>query len=179
MELYEKTLEREDIFSGRVFDIHRDRVVLPDDSRAFREVVEHNGGVCVAAVDNERRVYLVEQYRYPLKTVTLEIVAGKLEKGEEPLAAAKRELSEEAGLEAGEVRLVGTFYSSPGFCSEKLYLFLATDLKEGEQHLDDGEFLRCRRMPLAEAVEMVMSDLIADGKTKTLILLADRILCHK
>jgi len=173
--LEEKTVSREDIFNGRVFDVHRDKILLPDNREAFREVVEHNGGVCIAAVDEENNIYLVEQFRYPLREVTLEVVAGKLEKGEDPLEAAIRELSEEAGLKTASIRQVGILYPSPGYCSEKLYLYLATELQEGEQHLDDGEFLKCIKVPLSTAVEMVVSDQIVDGKTKALVLLVDKL----
>ena len=175
MAFYEETLSREEIFEGKVFTIHRDSVRLQDETKATREVVEHPGGVCIAAVDSRRFIYLVEQYRYPLGEVTLEVAAGRLEPGEDPLCAAVRELSEETGFSAENIKKVGTFYSSPGFCSEKLHLFLATELIEGEQHLDDGEFLRCVRMPLDEAVKKIMSDEIVDGKTKALVLLADRL----
>ena len=176
MEFFEKTEKREDIFSGRVFEIHRDEVMLSDGTRAYREVVEHGGGVCIAAVDENENILLVRQYRYPLKKVTVEVPAGKLEKGEDPLDAALRELSEETGYKAGEIVKVGTFLSSPGFCSEKLHFYLATGLTPGKQHLDDGELLNCIRIPLHQAVDMVLSDEIDDGKTKSLVLLADKII---
>ena len=179
MDLSEETLEREDIFKGKVFDVHRDVVRLPDGKQAFREVVEHSGGVCIAAVDGERNIYLVEQFRYPFREVTLEVAAGRLEAGEEPLAAAVRELSEETGISAKEIKKVGTFYSSPGFLSEKLHLYLAEGITVGRQHLDDGEFLCVRKIPLCEAVDMVFLDEISDGKTKVLILLADRLAAGK
>ena len=176
MDFTEVTLEREDIFSGRVFDIHKDRVRLPDGKEAFREVVEHTGGVCIAAVDEYRRIYLVEQFRYPLKETTLEVVAGKLERDEDPLDAAARELKEEAGFTAMSLTEIGVFYPSPGFCSEKLHFYLATNLIPGKQNLDEGEFLNCVRMPLEEAVEKVMQNSIVDGKTKALILMVDRLI---
>ena len=176
MELNEVTLSREDIFKGRVFEIHKDIVKLPDGTQAYREVVEHTGGVCIAAVDEDNHIFLVEQFRYPIKKITLEVPAGKLEFNEDPLKAAIRELSEETGFSAGNIVKIGSFYPSPGFCSELLHFYLATDLVQGEQHLDEGEFLRCIRMPLKEAVEKVLSDEIDDGKTKALIMLADRII---
>lgn len=175
MDLFEETIGRQDIFKGRVFDIHRDAVRLPDGSMSFREVVEHCGGVCIAAVDNERNIYLVEQYRYPFGEVTLEVAAGRLEKDEDPCAAAARELSEETGITAKDIKKIGTFYSSPGFLNEKLHLYLATELSFGRQHPDEGEFLRMVKLPLEDAVGKVLSDDIVDGKTKTLVLLADRL----
>lgn len=179
MNLVEKTIAREDIFSGKVFDIHKDTVVLPDNKQAFREVVEHSGGVCIAAIDEKRNIFLVEQYRYPLQAVTLEVVAGKLEKGEDPLEAAIRELSEETGLKADSIKKIGTFHSSPGFCSEKLHFYLATELSQEEQHLDEGEFLNCTKLPLTKVVDMIINDEITDGKTKALVLMVDKILCQR
>jgi ADP-ribose pyrophosphatase len=175
MEFFEKTLSKEEIYDGKVFRIHRDNVELSDGRNATREVVEHSGGVCIAAVDDCRNMYFVRQFRYPLQRETLEVPAGKLEPGEAPLPAAMRELSEETGLLADKIDSIGTFYSSPGFCSETLYFYLATGLTEGEQHPDDGELLRAMKMPLEKAVEMVLRDEIKDGKTKTLVLLADRL----
>lgn len=176
---YEQTLSRENIFNGKVFDIHRDRVKLSDNSEAWREVVEHSGGVCIAAIDESRNIILVEQFRYPLNGLTLEVVAGKLDKGEDPDTAASRELSEETGFSAKKLIKVGTFYSSPGFCSEKLHFYLATGLTEGEKHPDEGELLNSVILPLGEAIEKVLADEITDGKTKALILLADRILSQQ
>ena len=176
MGFFEETLSREDIFSGKVFEVHRDHVRLSDGHESIREVVEHSGGVCIAAIDQNRDVWLVRQFRYPMKMETLEVPAGKLEKGEQPLPAAIRELGEETGLTAGKIEAIGTFYSSPGFCSETLHFYLATDLLMGEQHLDEGELLNCVKMPLKKAVEMVLADQIKDGKTKSLILLADRLI---
>ena len=175
MLLKEETLNSKKIFSGKVFEVHCDNVRLSNGDNAFREVVEHPGGVCVAAVDSDRNIYLVEQFRYPFKETTIEVAAGKLEIGEDPFEAAVRELSEETGLSAENILKVGTFYPSPGYCSEKLHLYLATFLSEGEKHPDEGELLNCLKMPLSEAVDMVLSDEIADGKTKTLILIADRM----
>lgn len=176
MRFFEETLFREDIFFGRVFKVHRDRVRLSDGSEAEREVVEHSGGVCIAAVDEKRNICLVTQYRYPLKEETLEIPAGKLESGEDPLEAAIRELGEETGYSAKTIKKIGTFCSSPGFCSETLHFYLATDLLEGEQRLDEGELLTAKKLPLDVAVRMVLEDEIKDGKTKALILLADKLI---
>lgn len=175
MAFFEETLSREDIYEGRVIDIHRDRVRLSDGSEGTREVVEHPGGVCIAAVDEGRNIYLVRQFRYPLGRETLEVPAGKLERGEDPLPAAVRELGEETGLSAERIRPVGTFFSSPGFCSERLFFYLATGLVPGEQHLDEGELLNVEKLPLEQAVSMAMSDEIQDGKTKALILIADKL----
>ena len=175
MKLKETTRSSETIFEGKVVHLKRDVVILPDGSEAYREVVEHTGGVCIAAVDDERRVFLVDQFRYPIGAVVTELPAGKLERGEDPYAAAVRELREETGCTADEVRSLGSILPSPGYTSERLHLYLATGLHEGTQSLDDGEFLNCYRIPLSEAVSMVRDNRIEDAKSATLLLLADAL----
>jgi len=175
MKLKEMTRSSETIFEGKVVHLKRDVVILPDGSEAYREVVEHTGGVCIAAVDDERRVFLVDQFRYPIGAVVTELPAGKLERGEDPYAAAVRELREETGCTADEVRSLGSILPSPGYTSERLHLYLATGLHEGTQSLDDGEFLNCYRIPLSEAVSMVRDNRIEDAKSATLLLLADAL----
>ena len=175
MKLKETTRSSETIFEGKVVHLKRDVVILPDGSEAYREVVEHTGGVCIAAVDDERRVFLVDQFRYPIGAVVTELPAGKLERGEDPYAAAVRELREETGYTADEVRSLGSILPSPGYTSERLHLYLATGLHEGTQSLDDGEFLNCYRIPLSEAVSMVRDNRIEDAKSATLLLLADAL----
>lgn len=113
MDLTEKTLASEKIFDGRILHIRRDTVELPDGSKSFREVVDHPGGVCVLALDDENRALLVSQYRYPYEKVLREIPAGKLEYGEDPARAAVRELQEETGAVAGDFRSLGELYPSP------------------------------------------------------------------
>jgi ADP-ribose pyrophosphatase len=110
-----------------------------------------------------------------MREVITELPAGKLEWGEEPDAAAERELREETGLAASELRRVGVIYPSPGYCGEKLYLYIARGLTQGEQRLDEGERLNCRRIPMAEAVELALGNGIKDAKSIVLILLADRL----
>lgn len=172
MDFTEKTLSREEIFSGKIIKVHRDIASLPDGGEAVREVVEHPGGVCIAAIDDKRRVFLVEQYRYPMGENTLELPAGKLDWGEEPGAAAVRELKEETGCTADKIEYAGVIYPSPGFSAEKLYMYIATDLKEGEQALDEDEFLALKRVPLAEAAAAALSNGYKDAKTVALLLIA-------
>ena len=132
MELIETTLSSEKIFDGRILHIRRDTVRLPDGSDATREVVDHPGGVCVLALDDENRALLVSQFRYPYKEVVREVPAGKLEYGEDPREAAIRELAEETGATAGEFRSLGELYPSPGYCGEIIRMYLARDLTFGE-----------------------------------------------
>ncbi len=176
MEYTEETYSSETVFEGKVFTAKRDVARLHNGKLAAREVVVHTGGVCIAAVDENRNVYLVDQFRYPfMKTVT-ELPAGKLERGENPDLAAARELKEETGFTAKSLVRVAENYPTPGYCSEILYLYLATGLTAGEQRLDEDEFLNCYKLPLAEAARRVLSGEISDGKTQALLLIADKLL---
>ena len=176
MDNTEKQLRRVSTYHGVVVDLTEDIVALPNEAVSIREVVHHPGGVCVAAVDDERNVFVVRQYRYPFGRTLLELPAGKLEKGEDPLPAARRELSEETGLEAAVWRDMGHIYVSPGISTEKLYLYLATDLRQGAAHPDPNEFLDVAWMDLAELVAMAERDEIHDAKTVIGALRAARLL---
>ena len=170
MELFEKTLGTKEIFKGRVFTVHVDDIELPDGSKSFREVVEHSGGVCVAAITDEDELFFVRQYRYPYGRVLLELPAGKLEKGEDPLEAGKRELQEECGVTAEEIISMGTVYPTVAYCSEVIYLYAAKNLKKTQQNLDEGEFLSVEKIKISDAADMVMKGEISDSKTVALVL---------
>ena len=176
MELHEKKLRQVNSYSGIIVDVTLDQAQLADGSRAFREVVHHPGGVTVLPLDEEGFVYCVRQYRYPYGEVLLELPAGKLEKGEDPFECAKRELSEETGFTADDWQSLGAMYTSPGYCSETLHLYLARSLHAGEAHLDEGEFLAVERIALSELLDMVMANRIRDGKTAMAVLKAARLL---
>ncbi len=176
MDLTEKTISTREIFSGRIIHIKEDTVLLPNGKTAGRELVIHNGGVGVIAVDDEKNVLTVEQYRKPYDEVVLEIPAGKLELCEDPFEAGKRELSEETGFEAAKYTFLGKCYPSPGYCSEIISLFLAQDLTYIGQKLDPDEFVEVKKIPLDTLVEMVMNNEIADAKTEIAILKADKII---
>ena len=176
MELWEKKLRQVNSYSGIIVDVTLDQAELSDGSRAFREVVHHPGGVTILPLDEEGYVYCVRQYRYPYGEVLLELPAGKLEKGEDPFACAKRELSEETGFTADDWQSLGCMYCSPGYCSETLHLYLARSLHAGKAHLDEGEFLAVERIPLTELLEKVMANDIRDGKTAMAVLKAARLL---
>jgi len=170
MELREQTLSSQTIFEGKIITVKVDEARLPNGVAARREVVEHPGGVCVLALCEDGTVPLVRQYRYPLGEVLTELPAGKLERGEEPRAAAIRELGEEVGLEPGEVTDLGFIYVSPGFCTEKLHMYLARNVKSVPVHPDEDEFLDIVYLPFGELVEQVMSGEIQDAKTVATVL---------
>ena len=170
MDFFEKTLGTKDIFKGKVFSVHVDDIELPDGSKSFREVVEHSGGVCVAAITDEDELFFVRQYRYPYGRVLLELPAGKLEKGEDPLEAGKRELQEECGVTAEEIISMGTVYPTVAYCSEVIYLYATKNLKKTQQNLDEGEFLSVEKIKISDAADMVMKGEISDSKTVALVL---------
>lgn len=170
MELMEQTLSSQTVFEGKIVTLKVDKALLPNGAEAGREVVEHNGGVCILALQEDGTVPLVRQFRYPLGDVMLELPAGKLERGEEPRPAAIRELGEEVGLEPGELTDLGYIYVSPGFCTEKLHMYLARNVKSVPVHPDEDEFLDIVYLPFDRLVERVMSGEITDGKTVTAVL---------
>lgn len=170
MELFEKTINEKTIYEGRIITVHVDDIELPDGKKSKREVVEHSGGVCVAALTEENKLLFVRQFRYPYHKVLLELPAGKLEKGEDPLKAGVRELEEECGAVAQKVIPMGQVYPTVAYCSEIIHLFLATGLQKTKQHLDDGEFLEVEEIPVKDAVDMVMRGEICDSKTAVLVL---------
>ncbi len=170
MKLYEKTLRSETVFEGRIIRVRLDDVELENGEHAKREAVDHNGGVCVAALTDDDELLFVRQFRYPYKEVLLEVPAGKLEKGEDPFEAVQREQAEETGTLGRDYVFLGNFYPSPGYCGEIIRIWACRVAGETRQHLDDDEFLEVERIPLSEAEEMVMRNEIVDGKTQTAIL---------
>lgn len=179
MELEEKRLSSEEIFDGVAIHLFRDEILLPDGNKGVREVVRHPGAVCVLPLTEDGEVIFVNQFRYALNKVTLEVPAGKLEKGEDPTEAALRELSEETGIEAKKIVPMGALYTTPALMDEIIYMYIATDLSQGEQHLDEDEFVNAIKIPLDKAVEMVMNGEIRDAKTQTMILKADKYFSNK
>lgn len=175
---FEKQLTSEVKFEGRVFTITLDKVGLENGGTSFREVVHHRGGACIVALTPEREVYMVRQFRYALGQELWELPAGKLEVNEvnDPMSAAKRELAEECGLIAETITDIGPVYPSVGYDSEIIYCYLAQGLTPCEMHLDEDEFLTPVKMPLADAVELVMKGEIPDSKTSTCLLKVQRML---
>ena len=167
MELTERMVSSRTIFEGKIVKVTLDQAELPNGSLAAREVVYHPGGVAVLALDEENRVPLVRQFRYPIQRELLELPAGKLDHGpeEDRLLGAQRELSEETGLEAEEWTYLGSMLVSPGFCDEELHMYLARGLCQVGQHLDEDEFLNVEYRSFDELVRQVMDGTITDAKT--------------
>ena len=166
----EAMLESKEIFTGRVIRVTLDTVQLEDGTTSTREVVHHHGGACVLPVDADGNVTMVRQFRYALGEELWELPAGKLEAGEDPFEAAKRELSEECGLTADTYTELGVVYPTVGYDSEKIYLWAAEGLHTVGQHLDAGEFLDVVKMPFAQALGLVMDGTIKDSKTQIALL---------
>ncbi len=178
-DLDEIEISREYPFRGRIFDIVSCKVRLPDGKVADRDAMCHSGGVCVLPVDRDGNVIMVRQYRFGAQEILMEVPAGKLERGENPDDAIRRELEEETGCHAERIDYLGFCYPTPAISTEKIYIYLATGLSEGTPHTDEDEFLEIVRIPLAELVEQVMSGEITDAKTQIVILKANRILNGK
>ena len=170
MKLTEKTLSSKSVFDGRILHITLDEIELPDGKKSKREVVNHPGGVTVAALDEENNLLFVRQFRYPYKEVVLELPAGKLEKGSTPLENGKRELMEETGAEGYSYISLGQLYPSPGYTSEIIHLYACKVKSQGSSNPDDGEFLNVEKIPLDKAVEMVLNNQIPDAKTQVAVL---------
>ena len=164
MEFKEKTLKHKKVFEGKFISVDRDDVELSNGRTSFREVIRHPGGVVIVA-HLENKILLVKQYRYPISKVSLELPAGKLEYGENPDIAAKRELEEETGYIAKTWESLGYIYTTPGICDEKLYLYYATNLTFVKQNPDDNEIIEYFEYNLEEVFDMIKTGEINDSKT--------------
>ncbi len=173
--LEETIVGEKPVFSGLIFDVDRISVALPSGAPAERDVVRHPGAVAVLAVTEDAEIYLVRQYRVALDRVTVEIPAGKLDPGEDPLCAARRELAEETGLEAASMARILTIATSVGFSDELIHLYLATGLTRGVAHPDEDEFLNVDVVPVADFVDAVLDGQVEDAKTVVGALALDAI----
>ena len=162
---FEKKLSENTVFTGRVFSVSVDKVLLENGKTGEREVLHHHGGACILPLFADGTICMVRQFRYAMQQELWELPAGKLEKGEDPFEAAKRELGEECGLTADNYISLGQFYPTVGYDTEVIYTWVATGLHKTQMHLDADEFLTPDRVPLDKAYEMVMSGEIRDGKT--------------
>lgn len=165
----EKLLKREEIYAGKVIHVVKDEVELDDQTRSMREVVIHNGGVCIALKDEDGRFFMVRQYRYALGREMLEFPAGKIEKGEDPDEAIVREVEEETGYKAENIRKYGSIIPTCGYCTERIHLYRGDTGAFVGQHFDPDERIRTERHSLAEIRQMIKDGLIDDSKTIALM----------
>ena len=170
MELWEKTVESETLFEGKIVTLKLDKAQLVNGRIARREVVEHPGGVAVLPLFDDGTVSIVRQFRYPFQAVVTELPAGKLEAGEDPFEAAKRELEEECGVTADEYIPLGCIYPTVGYDSEKIHIWIARGLHATRQHLDEDEFLDVHKLPFDQVLQMVLDNTIRDSKTVAAVL---------
>jgi len=170
----ERTLHTERIYQGRLVGLRVDTVELPSGRNTKREIVEHGGVAAIVAIDSENNVLLVRQYRKAVEKMLLEIPAGGMEPGEDALVCARRELEEETGFSAERWEELGFFYTSPGFCTEQMHLYLATELRPAENAADDDENIELVRVPLTTAPELIASGEVCDAKSIAGLLIALR-----
>jgi len=165
-----KVIKKEKIFEGVVFDVQVDQIIYDSGNESVREVVIHNGGAVVLPITDEGKLIFVKQFRYPFQKFLIESPAGKLEKDEDPYECASRELTEETGYSSNNIVKLGEIYTSPGFCDEILYLYLATDLTAGKHNREEGEFgMETFEYSLSEVDEMIKNGEIVDAKTIAII----------
>ncbi|WP_078380096.1 NUDIX hydrolase [Sutcliffiella halmapala] len=165
--LKETTIKKEKLFTGRIIDLYVEEVTLPNGKTSKREIIKHPGAVAVIALTDEGKIVMVRQYRKAMERALVEIPAGKLEKGEEPIATAKRELQEETGYTCESLTPLLSFYTSPGFADELVHLFIANGLHKDtqEHHLDEDEFVDLLEVSIEEAQGMIETQEIFDAKT--------------
>ena len=174
-DLSEVITAEDTMFSGLIFDVNRIHVTLPTGHESARDVVRHRGAVAVVALTDDGRICLVRQYRTALDRVTVEIPAGKLDPGEDPLTCAKRELLEETGMVADRMAFLTTLATTPGFTDERIHLYMATGLTFGPAHPDEDEFLNVDLVPLDELIDAVLDGRIEDSKTVCGALICDAV----
>lgn len=167
----ERKLSTEMKFDGKLIQVTYD-IAEVNGKEAWREVVHHPGASAVVAIDENNRIIMEKQFRYALNDYLLEIPAGKLDKGEDPLVCAKRELEEETGIIASEWISLGTIATSPGFCNEVIHLYVAKGLSKGEIHWDEDEYVEIERYTFDELLQCINEEKVKDSKTLSALLLA-------
>ncbi|NLN49581.1 MAG: NUDIX hydrolase [Clostridiales bacterium] len=165
MDYFEKTLKSDTVYDGKILRLDVETVLLPNDNTATREIVRHPGAVAILPVTKDGEIYFVRQYRKALDMELLEVPAGKLEKDEVPYECAMRELQEEIGFAADKLTLLGSFYSSPGFSNEIIYVYKAEDLTPSQLTPDEDEFINVVKLDIKESLKMLNKGLIRDSKT--------------
>jgi ADP-ribose pyrophosphatase len=169
--LIEKFYKRSTVFTGRAVSFRVDEVILPNGKHATREYMDHPGAVAVIPFINKDTIVMVRQYRHPVGKVTLEVPAGKIDKGEKPLACVGRELEEETGYRAGKIIKLNSFWPTPAFANEVIHIYAATNLKPTKKNPDEDEFIDAVQVKFADALKMVKNGKVRDSKTVIAILL--------
>ncbi|MBN2147395.1 MAG: NUDIX hydrolase [Anaerolineales bacterium] len=169
-----ETIYSETVYHGKAFDVRRDRVRLPDNQVADLDIIDHSGAVTILPLDDQGRVWFVRQYRHATGEMLLELPAGTLEKDEEPQVCALREIREEIGMSARKIQKLGEFYLAPGYSTEYMHIFLATDLQPDPLPGDVDEFLSVEQIPIQEALAMAHSGMLRDGKTLAALFLLNK-----
>jgi len=164
--------QRETMYKGRAFEVQRVLALLPNGREQNYDLVSHRNAITIVPLDTDGKIWFVRQYRLGAEKVLLELPAGVLEAGEDPLAGARREIREEIGMAAGEMTPLGDFFMAPGYSSEFMHIFLATGLYPAPLQADADEFLQVESLPVRQVMDMVRSGQIQDGKSLAALLLA-------
>ena len=175
MKFEEKTIESELIYDGEILKLRRDKVMTPG-GVSYREIIEHKGATAVVALDSDNKIVMVKQYRKAIESALLEIPAGKLDEGEDPLVGAKRELKEETGITADNYKHLTSIFPAAGYSGEKLEIYLATGFHYGEDNPDFDEFLEIEKVHIDELVKMIFEGKIHDSKTLVGVLMTKQMM---
>jgi ADP-ribose pyrophosphatase len=165
MRFREKTFRRKRVYTGKSVNFSADEIILPDGNKAVREYMEHPGAVCVLPFIDKKNIILVRQYRYPVKEVTYELPAGKIDKNEKPLMCVKRELEEETGFTSKKILKLASFWPTAAFSDEIIHIYAARQLIKGTHSPDEDEFLQTVILPFEKVLEMVKKGKIRDSKS--------------
>ena len=168
----EEQIASREIYDGKIIKVRVDDILMRSGNRSVREVVDHANAVVIIPIDNEDNVHLVRQYRYAAQQLLLEAPAGLIEEGEDPDACAQRELAEEIGCASRNLRILGGFWSSPGFCTEFMYAYLARDLVPHSLQADDDEDIQVEKIPLSRIPQLIRLGEIQDAKSIAALLMA-------
>ena len=163
--LENKFLSSTYIYKGKIIKLRQDKVKLPDGKETTREIIEHPGAVVILALADDQKIIMIRQFRVAANEVLWELPAGKVEDGEDLVRCAKRELEEETGYYPRKIKKLLSFFSTPGFCNERLTLFLAEDLEERSKNEDDDEFIQVKNLKISEVLKMIKGNVIKDAKT--------------
>ena len=176
MDYYEKTIKSEPIYEGSIINVERMTVELPNQKIAYRDIVRNAGASAIIPITEDGYIILVEQFRKPVESISLEIPAGKLDHGEDPLECAIRELKEETGYVADHIKKILTLHPTPAYADEVLHIYMATGLSLGDACPDEDEFITTKKYKIGEIIKMIEDGTIKDSKTVSSVLFAARLL---